>query len=34
MTISTVWGFVELPIATLVGAWLYREGPTLDARPL
>ena len=22
---STVWGFFALPIATLVGAWLYRE---------
>lgn len=22
---STVWGLFELPIATMVGAWLYRE---------
>ena len=34
VTISTVWGFFELPIATLVGAWLYREGPAVDARAL
>jgi hypothetical protein len=25
ITTSTVWGFFALPIATLVGAWLYRE---------
>lgn len=25
MAASTVWGFFALPIATLVGAWLYRE---------
>jgi hypothetical protein len=23
---STIWGLFELPIATMVGAWLYREG--------
>lgn len=34
VTTSTVWGFFELPIATLVGAWLYREGPAVDARAL
>ena len=25
---STIWGFFELPIATLIGAWLYREEGT------
>lgn len=25
VTISTVWGLFELPIGTLVGAWLYKE---------
>ena len=24
--ISIVWGLFEVPIATLVGAWLYKEG--------
>lgn len=28
MTIGLVWGFFELPIATLVGAWLYKEEGT------
>jgi hypothetical protein len=23
---STIWGFFQLPIATMVGGWLYREG--------
>jgi hypothetical protein len=23
---STIWGLFELPIATMVGGWLYREG--------
>jgi len=30
--ISTIWGFFELPIATIVGAWLYREEPAAAAR--
>lgn len=25
VTASTIWGFFALPIATLAGAWLYRE---------
>ena len=25
---STIWGLFELPLATLVGAWLYREEGT------
>lgn len=28
---SMIWGLFELPIATLVGAWLYREGPATVA---
>lgn len=32
MTTSTIWGFFELPIGTLVGSWLYREGPAATAR--
>lgn len=32
VTISTVWGFFELPLATIVGAWLYREEPAVAAR--
>ncbi|MBW3661206.1 MAG: hypothetical protein KY397_06185, partial [Gemmatimonadetes bacterium] len=28
MLISTVWGLFELPIATVVGAFLYKEEPT------
>lgn len=30
MTISIVVGFFELPIATLVGAWMYTEGETTE----
>jgi hypothetical protein len=26
MVVSTIWGLFELPIATMVGGWLYREG--------
>jgi len=29
VTISTIWGLFELPIATMVGAWLYREEATM-----
>jgi hypothetical protein len=32
VTISTIWGFFELPIATLVGAWLYKEEATAMGR--
>lgn len=36
-TITLIWGFFEAPIATLVGAWIYREEPaaatpTVEAR--
>lgn len=27
MMIGTVWGFFEVPIVTIVGAWLYKEEP-------
>lgn len=30
MTISLIVALVELPIATLVGAWIYREGETTE----
>jgi hypothetical protein len=25
LMIATVWGFFQLPIAAIAGAWLYRE---------
>lgn len=28
ITIGLVWGLIELSVAALVGAWLYREQPT------
>lgn len=28
MMIGAVWALFEIPIATLVGAWLYKEEPT------
>jgi hypothetical protein len=36
-TITLIWGLFEIPIATLIGAWLYREKPaaatsTVEAR--
>lgn len=31
--ISTIWGLFELPIATLVGGWLYREVPADRVTP-
>lgn len=30
VTISLIWGLFELPIATLVGAWMYREGEAAE----
>jgi hypothetical protein len=30
VTISTAWGLVEMLVATMLGAWSYREGPTMD----
>lgn len=32
VTISTIWGLFELPIATMVGAWLYKEEGTAMGR--
>lgn len=32
VTTSMIWGFFELPIATMVGGWLYREEPVAAAR--
>ncbi|HYO46102.1 MAG TPA: hypothetical protein VEY33_05380 [Gemmatimonadota bacterium] len=32
VTISTIWGFFELPIGTMVGAWLYKEEGTAMGR--
>jgi hypothetical protein len=26
VTIASVWGLVELPLAAVAGAWMYREG--------
>jgi len=26
MTTGAIWGFFQVPIATLVGAWIYKEG--------
>ncbi len=26
MMVGLVWGFFEIPIATLIGAWAYKEG--------
>ena len=28
IVITLVWGLVEVPLATVAGAWLYREGAT------
>lgn len=30
---STIWGLFQLPIATMVGGWLYREGSADRATP-
>jgi hypothetical protein len=27
MVLGTIWGLVELLVATVAGAWLYQEGP-------
>ena len=27
-TITLIWGFFQVPIATMIGAWLYRETPS------
>jgi hypothetical protein len=32
VTTSTIWGFFELPIGTVIGAWLYREEPASASR--
>ena len=31
VVITLIWEFFEVPIATLAGAWLYREGGTSEA---
>ncbi|HJR54401.1 MAG TPA: hypothetical protein VJ982_11905 [Gemmatimonadota bacterium] len=31
--ISTIWGLFELPIATMVGGWIYREGSADQVTP-
>ena len=32
IVVAAVWDLVELPVATLVGAWLYRDAPARAAK--
>ncbi|MGD2154806.1 MAG: hypothetical protein PVG79_16175 [Gemmatimonadales bacterium] len=34
VVITLIWGFFEVPIATLAGAWLYQEGAGAAAPPV
>jgi len=34
VVITLIWGFFEVPIVTLAGAWLYQEGAGAAAPPV